>query len=496
MSDETDFMSDETDFNRMEHLRAEVVRLREENSRLRAKANNPRDRSEVLLRRVLDVLPVGVFIADEDGGIAWTNPAAERIWGGARRLPVERLSEYKGWWADTGKPVEEWAFARAFKSGESSIDERIDIECFDGSRKTILNSAVPVYDDAGRVISAVAVITDITELQGTEAALRASQERLNRAVDIESVGVLFFDMEGNFLHANDAFLRMIGHDRGELERGELRSARVTLPEWMPRTRQVFQELKETGRFESYAKELVRPDGTRWWGLFAGARLGENEAVEFVIDITERRESERQKEAALEANRQLMRELNHRVKNHLFMVSTLVDLKDESLGSAADLSDIRGQVHTIAHLHEKLYQSDAVSTVELEPYVRGLLTDLFSLGPMPRVDLTVDIGQCPVGTDKATVVGLILNELGTNALKHGFANEATPWFAVTLEARHESEICVMTVQHNGAPLPEDVEAFASGISGLGLVRSLVSQIRGTLDIEGHPRPTFRIVFPIG
>ncbi|MFW5728551.1 MAG: ATP-binding protein, partial [Spirochaetota bacterium] len=100
------------------------------------------------------------------------------------------------------------------------------------------------------------------------------------------------------------------------------------------------------------------------------------------------------------------------------------------------------------------------------------------------------------TDKATVVGLILNELGTNALKHGFSNEATPWFAVTLEARHESEICVMTVQHNGAPLPEDVEAFASGISGLGLVRSLVSQIRGTLDIEGHPRPTFRIVFPIG
>ncbi|MFO7782594.1 MAG: histidine kinase dimerization/phosphoacceptor domain -containing protein [Spirochaetia bacterium] len=84
-----------------------------------------------------------------------------------------------------------------------------------------------------------------------------------------------------------------------------------------------------------------------------------------------------REAAIEARQQLMRELNHRVKNHLFMVSTLVSLKDETLGAAADLSDIRGQVSTIAHLHEKLYQSDAVTTVEFEPYVRGLLTDVFT-----------------------------------------------------------------------------------------------------------------------
>lgn len=492
-------LNDNEDTGSLEQLRTEAARLREENARLKAESARSAGRSDLLLRRVLDVLPVGVFIADEEGGIAWTNAAVERIWGGARHVPMESFAEYKGWWADSGEPVGEWAFARAFARGESAIDEKIDIECFDGSRKTILNSAVPVYDDTGRVISAVAVIADITELRETGAALRASEERLNRAISIESVGVLFFDMESNFLDANDAFLRMIGHDRGELDRGELRSELVTLPEWMPQTRQVFEELKETGRFKPYAKELLRPDGSRWWGLFAGARLDENQAVEFVIDITEREEMKRQREAASEAKQQLMRELNHRVKNHLFMVSTLVTLKDESLGSAGDLSDIRGQVNTIAHLHEKLYQNDAVTTVELEPYVRGLLTDVFSFypadDPANAVELIVDIGERSLPTDTASTLGLILNEIATNAIKHGFSGEATPRFEVTLKERPESEVFILTVAQNGPPLPEDVEVSGPGSSGLGLVRALVSQVNGALEVERHPSPTFRIRIPL-
>ncbi|KMQ53073.1 PAS/PAC sensor signal transduction histidine kinase [Chitinispirillum alkaliphilum] len=137
----------------------------------------------------------------------------------------------------------------------------------------------------------VAIFTDITERKKSEEALKRSEERLQRALSIETVGVLFFDMESNFTDANDAFLRMIGCDRQLLERGELRSDCVTLPEQMPRTWQAFEELKATGRFTPYEKELIRPDGSRWWGLFAGAQLSENEAVEFIIDVTERKHAE-------------------------------------------------------------------------------------------------------------------------------------------------------------------------------------------------------------
>ncbi len=143
-----------------------------------------------------------------------------------------------------------------------------------------------VRDEKGRPDYEIAIIEDINERKNAELALKKSEERLQQTFRIESVGVLFFDMASNFTDANDAFLRMIGFDRQALESGELRSDRVTLPEWMPRTRQAFEELQAAGRFRPYEKQLVRPDGTRWWGLFAGTRLGENEAVEFVIDITE------------------------------------------------------------------------------------------------------------------------------------------------------------------------------------------------------------------
>lgn len=147
-------------------------------------------------------------------------------------------------------------------------------------------------DASGKGAEIYGFARDVTEFKQAEKEVRDSAQRFAKAFDIETVGVLFFDMTGTFLDANETFLRMIGYDRQSLERGELDSARVTLPEWMPRTWQAFRELIETGRLSPYEKELIRPDGTRWWGFFAGTRLGENEAMEFVIDITERKRVEK------------------------------------------------------------------------------------------------------------------------------------------------------------------------------------------------------------
>jgi hypothetical protein len=123
-----------------------------------------------LLPLVLETLPVGVWIIDAGGRIVHGNPAGLRIWAGARYVGVERFGEYKGWWADTGKRIEarEWAGARAIEKGETSIDEVIDIECFDGTRKTMLNSAMPIKDAEGKVLGAIIVNQDITEKRRLE----------------------------------------------------------------------------------------------------------------------------------------------------------------------------------------------------------------------------------------------------------------------------------------------------------------------------------------
>jgi PAS domain S-box-containing protein len=132
--------------------------------------------SERLLRGIFDILPVGVWIADETGRIVSNNPAGERIWRGARYVPVAEFGQYKGWWADTGKPIaaEEWALARALTRGETSSGELVRIQCFDGSFKTIINSAAPLRDENGEIAGAIVVNEDITALQHTQEQLRAA----------------------------------------------------------------------------------------------------------------------------------------------------------------------------------------------------------------------------------------------------------------------------------------------------------------------------------
>ncbi|NJL64166.1 MAG: PAS domain-containing protein [Methylacidiphilales bacterium] len=126
--------------------------------------------SEQLLRTVLENLPVGVWVCDRNGNINHTNRTGEQIWTGKKYVGIEHYGEYKAWWADSGKqiPVEEWAMARAIKRGETSINELLDIQCFDGSRKTVLNSALPLRDNQGNITGAIAVNQDISEYRKIE----------------------------------------------------------------------------------------------------------------------------------------------------------------------------------------------------------------------------------------------------------------------------------------------------------------------------------------
>lgn len=131
----------------------------------RRRAEQTSREQQALLRQVLEILPVGVWIQDKDGRIVSGNEAGKRIWAGARYVGIDQFGQYKGWWADTGRRIEadEWAAARAITKGETSLDEVVNIECFDGTRKTILNSAVPIRDERQNIQGAIIVNQDITE---------------------------------------------------------------------------------------------------------------------------------------------------------------------------------------------------------------------------------------------------------------------------------------------------------------------------------------------
>lgn len=135
---------------------------------------------EALLQQILDALPVGVWIADQNGLLIANNPAGRRMWAGERWLDMDAYGEYKAWWSATGKRVEasEWGMERAVASGEVSHNEMVDIECFDGSRKTILNSAMPIRDADGQMRAAMVVNQDITDLKRVNDNLAMARQQL------------------------------------------------------------------------------------------------------------------------------------------------------------------------------------------------------------------------------------------------------------------------------------------------------------------------------
>lgn len=173
------------------------------------------------LREILDILPVGVVIADEDGKIVEANEAIKLAWGEGfvKSESISGYTMYKGWWADTGEylKAEDWAMARAIRYGETSIAEMIDIERFDGSKGTILNSAVPMYDGEGHIVGAIAVVQDITmlrllESQAAEYAAREAEARtmLQTILDTAPVGIVVVQADGEISYTSEGALRILG----------------------------------------------------------------------------------------------------------------------------------------------------------------------------------------------------------------------------------------------------------------------------------------------
>lgn len=205
-------------------LEERVAQRTEDLSRLVAELQEHRTRSELereRLRSVLEVLPVGVWIADASGRFLERNTAAREIWGETApssegASTYER--DYRAWWPD-GRRVsnDEWALARALRDGEVSVAEELEIEARDGTRKSVLNYALPLRGAEGEIVGGVAVNVDVTDRRRAEEELRRSEEIVRRQLaeieaiyDAAPVGLGVVDRDLRFVHVNHWLARMNG----------------------------------------------------------------------------------------------------------------------------------------------------------------------------------------------------------------------------------------------------------------------------------------------
>lgn len=177
--------------------------------------------SQERLQNVLDTLPLGVWITDANGTILQGNPAGQKIWGGARYVGMERYHEYKGWWPDTGEPLssEDWALSRTLRTGKSILNEEIDIEDFNGKRKTILNSTMPLKNQAGVMVGAIFVNQDITEQRLVENALWENQRLIQQIADATPTILYLYDLvENRNIYSNQYLNEILGYLPEEVQK--------------------------------------------------------------------------------------------------------------------------------------------------------------------------------------------------------------------------------------------------------------------------------------
>jgi diguanylate cyclase (GGDEF)-like protein/PAS domain S-box-containing protein len=253
-----------------------------------------------LLRSVLDALPVGVWAVDADGDLVVTSRAGEEIWRGLCYEGAETAGEeHKAWWPDTGTRIqpEEEAVWRALQHGESVHNEVIDIESFDGSHKTVLNSAVPMFHADGGIRGAIIINEDITHRRNTERLMQRNEQLLQRVVQNLPEGVAVCDDRGTYIMTNESDATIWGFDR-------LGQGPNAFPGVAYRDREEYQvpdddwpvhRVLQTGEpIEGDVFEVIRrSDGDRRWLSCSAAPVFDNHegiwgVVELVQDITRRR----------------------------------------------------------------------------------------------------------------------------------------------------------------------------------------------------------------
>ncbi len=189
----------------------------DEQTRQRELAERELRRSSDLLDRIMEHLPVGVLVMGADGRVVRVNAAAGRIWGGSGLASLDDYSHRKGWWADSGEPIEarEWAAARALRDGTTSLGEIVDIEGFDGQRKTIRSSAAPIRGEDGSLLGAVVVNEDITGQRVAERRLQENFILLDTIIESSPDPIFIQDTRGRYVVANSAtaFLHGTGRDQ-------------------------------------------------------------------------------------------------------------------------------------------------------------------------------------------------------------------------------------------------------------------------------------------
>lgn len=438
--------------------------------------------SEQQLQRLLEAVPdQAIFALDARGRVASWHPGIRHIAGyeSAELLDRDYSLFFTELDIEAGHPAD--GLAAAARDGVLTTEGWRRRK--DGSRFWASTVLVAMRDPAGGLTGYTKVVRDLTER-------KHQQDLLARIAELSPIAMLLVDAQGRIRYLNGQAEAMFGYPRGELEGQALH---LLIPDrfhavhgdHMARFKQ-----RVTNRPMGVGRDLHarRHDGSEIEvevGL-SGIDTSDGQAVlAAVVDVSDRRRQQRALEDAVSEKDTLLKEVYHRVKNNLQVVQSLLSMQRRAVpeGPArAALDDSALRVRAMAMVHEMLYRAGNLAAVPLRAYTTDLLHQIgLAAGAQRRgIVLEAEVIETDTGLDAAVPYGLLLVELVTNSMKHGFADGRSGTVRLRLE-RDEAGLC-LHIADDGRGLPEGFTLNQPRSLGLQLAVSLSRQLGGELRVE--------------
>lgn len=352
---------------------------------------------------------------------------------------------------------------------------------------------------------------EITERQRIEEALRESEQRFRAAFHQAAVGIAHVATDGRWLLVNQRLCDIVGYTSQELQL--LTFQDITHPDDINADLEyVDQILADNIQTYSMEKRYFRKDSSIVWVNLTVSLMREPSGepkyfISVVEDISERqaalRESkqwEEQIQASLLEKEVLLKEIYHRVKNNLQVISSLLSLQSAYIKDKEDLvifKQSQQRIASMALVHEKLYQSQDLARINFGEYIRDLVSSLFSAYEVNEdaIALRVNIDEHVfLGLDTAIPCSLIIHELVSNSLKYAFPLGRNGTIYIEMIKNHEHQV-KLVVSDDGIGLPSNFNFKNMASLGWQLVDALTNQLGGNLNIHGSMGVECQLVFTL-
>lgn len=453
------------------------------------------------LRQIIDLNPNFVFAKDRLGRFTLVNQAIAEAYGTSVELLLGKTD------ADFNSNAQEVESFRRIDLDvlntltEKFIPEEVLTDAA-GHVRWLQTIKRPIISPDGTAQQMLGISADITTRKHAEKALRQSEERFRQiAENIREVFWITEPSDNKLLYISPAYEEVWGVTYESLPEMSQMWRDTIHPEDRARVFEAVETVLSNGGYDLEYR-IVRPEGEIRWVRDRAFPItnvsGEVYRVAGVIDdVTERKNALELIKTSLHEKEVLLKEIHHRVKNNMQVITSLLSLQSRSIGDGQALAvfqDSQNRVKSMALIHETLYQSKDLSRINFAEYLQKLVAHVsrsYRLRP-DAVRISVKVNDISLPIDTAVPCGLIINELASNSLKYAFPGDKKGEIKITFD-RTDTHF-VLCVADTGIGLPPDFDPEKGRSLGMKLVRMLTTQLGGEIECRNGVGTTFEIKFP--